>query len=141
MKKILIGFLMSAFIFQTASASVVKSFDQDKKCTLFRATSDETPITSAEEVVLERDVYGISFVDMDIDFNAKKALVTPVALVVLGLNKSITANKVFISPKNSDFKHLVNQLNRKLLVFEKLCISKENEVIYGKEFEAKPEQK
>lgn len=140
MKKNFLLLIASAFIFQTVQASVVKSFDQEKKCTLFRATSDEAPMRSNEEVVLEKDVYGISFVDLDIDFNAKKALVTPTALVVLGMNKSLTPGKAYISAKNSDFKHLINQVNRKILVFEKLCIANDSEIVYGKEFESKTQQ-
>jgi hypothetical protein len=92
-----------------------------------------------QTVVISRDVYGMTFQNMEIDFDKKIVKVDAVANIILGLNKLLVPNKVVLSPNNDQFNFLINQLNRKIFVFEKMCISKQNEVIYANYFETKEE--
>lgn len=124
-------------ISQIGYASVVKSLDADQKCTLYRVTTEQTPVTSDEIVVTDRDAYGLTFIDMDINFKDKNVTIRPVINIILGLNKDLTSERAIISAKNPDFKYLINQLNRRIFVFEKICINNKNEIIYAKEFESK----
>lgn len=135
MKKLIIfTFLMAN---QTVFASVVKSIDENYSCNLFRVTTEETPITQDEVIINTKDAYGLTFVDMEIDFKNQTVSVQPVINTVLGLDKNLIPDRAIISPTNSDFKYLINQLNRRIFVFEKICITNKNEIKYAKEFEPK----
>jgi hypothetical protein len=127
-------------LFQCISlnASILKSVDTEKECTLYRVPNETSPALSDEIIISDKDAYGFSFSDMDIDFKNNIVTIVPVINIVLGLNRPLIAKRAFISNKNPDFKFLINQLNRKLLVFEKICINESNEIIYAKQFEATP---
>jgi hypothetical protein len=137
MKKILV-IICALFQCISLNASILKSVDTDKECTLYRVPNETSPALSDEIIISDKDAYGFSFSDMDIDFKNKIVTIVPVINIVLGLNRPLIAKRAFISNKNSDFKFLINQLNRKLLVFEKICINESNEIIYAKQFEATP---
>jgi hypothetical protein len=134
---ILLTFILSASSF----AAIVKSADKEKNCTLYQVVAaDENgniPLEDNQTIALSHDVYGMSFQNMEIDFDKRNVKVDAIANIILGFNKLLVPNKVALSPKNDQFNFLINQLNRKLLVFEKVCISKQNEVIYANYFEAK----
>lgn len=121
-------------------ALVVKTDDFAQKCTLYRATSEQTPVAEDDVIVSDKDAYGLTFSDMDIDFKSKKVTIQPMINVVLGFNRNLTNDRAFISSKNPEFKFLINQLNRKLYVFEKICISDKNEIIYAKQFETQAQK-
>ena len=138
MKKTIITFL--ALTFCSASfAAIVKSKDDINNCTLFQVIQpDENGnIQTAENqsVVFSNDTYGMSFQDMEINFEKREVLVQPMVNIILGLNKQLIGSKAIISAKNDQFNFLINQLNRKILVFEKICIAKNNEIIYANYFD------
>ena len=134
---------LSLLLASSSFAAIVKSADQEKNCTLYQViAADENgniPLDENQTVVISRDVYGMTFQNMEIDFDKKIVKVDAVANIILGLNRLLVPNKVILSPKNEEFSFLINQLNRKIFVFEKMCISKQNEVIYAKYFETKEE--
>lgn len=119
-----------------ASAIVLSSLDSDKKCTLYRVPNEESPILEDEVVITDKDAYGITFQDLEIDFNKKEVSVTTMINIVLGANKPLINGRSIIKEKNPNFKFLINQLNRKFYVFEKICINSKNEIIYASQFEA-----
>jgi hypothetical protein len=128
---IAIGFLLSI----NATASLVQSVDRENKCTLYRTTSEQAPIKDDETVILEKEAYGITLVNLEIDFAKKVAIVQPEVSIVLGLNRKLTNEKAIIKTTNPNFTFLINQLNRRLLLLEKICINQNNEIIYGNNFE------
>lgn len=138
MKK-LIAFILIASFAQTSFAAVTKKRDQDQNCTLYKVISpDENgkfKLTYGEVIINQKDAYGLSITDMEIDFNNRTVLVQPQINVVLGLNRALTNSKATISAENPDFTFLINQLNRKIYLFEQMCISDRNEILYAKMFE------
>jgi hypothetical protein len=135
--------LLTLILSASSFAAIVKSADKENNCTLYQVVAaDENGNIHLEEnqtIALSQDVYGMSFKNMEVDFDKKIVKVDAVANIILGFNKLVVPNKVILSPKNDQFNFLINQLNRKLFVFEKMCITKQNEVLYAKYFEEKPE--
>lgn len=128
--------LLSLILASTARAAVVVSFDQGKKCDNYRVTTEEKPKLQNEMIVIEKDVYGLSTQNQEIDFDQRKVNVDVMALVVLGFNKRLTGKKVSISESHPDFQSFTNQLNRKIYLFEEICITRKGDVVKFKAFEA-----
>jgi hypothetical protein len=133
----IITFLLCLTFSSIGFSAIVKSLDVDQSCTIYRVSTAETPIANNEVIVSDREVYGLTLTNMEINFETKQVLVDPTMVVVLGLNRSLLNQKVFISNENPDFNFLINQLNRKLFVLEKMCISDNNELVYASMFETK----
>lgn len=135
--------LLTLILSASSFAAIVKSADKENNCTLYQVVAaDENgniPLEENQTIALSQDVYGMSFQNMEVDFDKRIVKVDAIANIILGFNKVFVPNKVILSPKNDQFNFLINQLNRKLLVFEKVCISKQNEVIYANYFETKEE--
>lgn len=127
--------LLSLVLASTARAAVVVSFDQNKKCDNYRVTTEEKPKLNNEMIVIEKEVYGLSTQNQEIDFERRRVHVDIMALVVLGFNKRLTSEKIFISDSHDDFQIFINQLNRKVFLFEEICLSRKGEVIKFKSFE------
>jgi hypothetical protein len=106
--------------------------DQRNGCDLYRVTKteDASEVRSNETIFNKKAVYGIKIENMDIDFRHEEVSVTPIMQVVLGLDKPLK-ERVIISGQNRNFKTLVNQLNKSLTVFETVCISSDNRLIYA----------
>jgi hypothetical protein len=134
MQKTVITFLI--LLSQLSFANVVTSNDKENKCTLYRVTTDETPIKDQEQIYSEKEVYGITFQNLEIQFNDKTVTVVPMMNIVMGLNRPLMNSKLLIKSSNPDFSNLINQLNRKLLSLEKLCVNQNAEVVYAKTFES-----
>jgi hypothetical protein len=129
-----IFFTLFVTLFATSSfALVLKSNDYINGCDLYRVSKTEAPteVSSNETVFLNRAAYGIMIENMDIDFVNEHVSVTPIIQVVLGFNKPLV-ERVIIEKTNKDFKLLTNQLNKNLFVFESMCLSPDNIVVYGK---------
>jgi hypothetical protein len=127
-------FTLFLTLFATSSfALVLKSNDSINGCDLYRVSKTEasTEVSSNETVFLNRAAYGIMIENMDIDFINEQVSVTPIIQVVLGFNKPLI-ERVIIEKTNKDFKLLTNQLNKNLFVFESMCLSPDNIVVYGK---------
>jgi hypothetical protein len=127
-------FILSMIISMTSFGAVVKGWDKEQLCDLYRVVNDETPRSQDEITVFNKAVYGLSITNMDIDFNNVLVKVDPIINVTLGFNRPLLNEKVFITSQNPDFTFLINQINRKIYLFEKMCIGKNNELIYAKYF-------
>ncbi len=127
-----------------AFGAVVSSTDAEKHCTLFQSVANEENgnviLREGQSLVTKRNTYGLSFVDMEIDFDRREVRVQPMMNIVLGLNRMLVPAKAVIRQDNPDFTVLINQLNRKIALFEKVCINSANEIEYANFFET-PEQK
>lgn len=143
MKKI-IFFMLLAVLTQAGQAAVIKKRDSEQNCTLYKVISPDAngklKISNDEVIVTQKDAYGLSFIDMEINFDAREVLVQPTINVVMGLNRPLINAKASISADNADFNFLINQLNRKIMVFEQICISDNNIIQYAKMFETAPDQ-
>lgn len=126
------------FLSATAQAAVVKGQDSENACVLYRVVSADSSgrISRAnnEVIVYAKEVYGLSFQDMEINFDNREVLVQPTMNVVMGINRPLISKKAVISSDHKDFNFLINQLNRKLYVFEKICIN-DGKIVYAKMFE------
>ncbi len=137
-------FLATIFLTATATAAVVKSSDLDRSCTLYQVLNPDengnVVLSEGQKLISSRNVYGLSFIDMEVDFEQHQVSIQPMMNIVLGLNKELIPHKAVIKEGNADFKFLINQLNRKLFLFEKICIGHGNEIIYARYFPT-PENK
>ena len=138
MKKLLV---LSCILLSTTSAfaSVAKSYDAEQGCDLYRAVqSDENgkpgKLNTNETIFINREVYGMAFESMEVNFDNREVLVQPMANIILGFNKPLTAKKTAIAEDNKDFNFLINQLNRKISLFEKVCITRDGKIAYAKMF-------
>lgn len=125
--------ILSALISSSAFSAVVRSQDKTHNCTLYRVTTEKTPIQAKESVVIDKDVYGLTTENMEVDFDQREVRVNLVANVILGVNR-ILNSKARITEDNSEFKFLTNQLNRKVLILEKACVDANNALIYAQQF-------
>ncbi|MBC7537745.1 MAG: hypothetical protein H7281_02925 [Bacteriovorax sp.] len=144
MKTALLLSLLATLITSKVQASVVKGFDAEKSCVLYRVLPAPTDskvkvkLKTGEVIVYDKDAYGLSFQDMEVNFDNREVLIQPTINIVLGFNRPLIQGKAIIEAENPDFNFLINQLNRKLYVFEKVCIA-DGKIIYAKMFEDKPE--
>lgn len=131
--------LLSTLLLASVSqAAVVKSFDHENHCTLYQAVAEQENgdviLTTGQTIFSKKRVYGLSFVEMEIDFDKREVSVVPTMNVVLGVNRPLFESKVVIREENPEFTFLINQLNRRLFLFEKMCINSSSEVVYAKYF-------
>ena len=140
-KTVLLTFLIS-LITTTAWSAVVKGYDAEKACDLYRIAktdaNNKVIINAGEVLLTAREAYGLSFRDMEINFNNREVLVQPTINIVLGFNRPLLNEKVAIEESNPDFTNLINQLNRHVMLFEKMCIGN-GKVVYAKMYENKPD--
>ena len=115
----------------TSFGAVVTSHDTKHSCVVYRATSEETPKLAEEGVVEPRNVYGFTMKDIQIDFDTKIVSVEITKRVVFAFDRPLLEERVYIKASNPNFKYLVNQLNRDLFTFEKVCVSSQNELIWA----------
>jgi hypothetical protein len=80
----------------------------------------------------------MSFRDMEVNFETREVMVQPIMNIVLGFNRPLTETKLAIAEGNKDFTYLINQLNRNVLLFEKVCITRDGKIEYAKMPETKP---
>lgn len=129
----------------TSFAAVVKSTDAENNCTLFEVIpNDENggfEMKPGQRLVSARSVYGLSLIEMEINFDDRSVMVWPTMNIVLGLNRPLLLTKAIIREANPNFTFLVNQLNRKINLFEKMCINDANEIMYANFFPVPEETK
>lgn len=128
MKKSILLLAISLSAMASTDAAIVSSFDMNKGCTQYRTTTETKPILAHESMVLNKNVYGLSLQNMEIDFNQKSVNFDLMALVVMGINKRITNDSITITEKNPEFKVFTNQLNRKIQLLETVCLDGANQV-------------
>ena len=142
MKTSIIFSLFIILFTQAATASVLKSYDSENSCDLYMAVPNPVspsgntlpPIPKEGEVIIyAKEVYGLSFQDMDINFDNREVNVQPIMNIMMGFNRSLTTAKAIIPAEHPDFKYLINQLNRKVSLFEKICL-RDAKVVYARPF-------
>jgi hypothetical protein len=136
--------LLALTLAPAAFSAVVTSPDQENGCTLYQAVQEDDNghivLRDDQRLLSSKRVYGLSFDTLEIDFDRREARVQTMMNIVLGLNRTLIAEKSIIREDNPEFTFLVNQINRKLALFEKICVNAKNEVVYAKYFPA-PEEK
>lgn len=117
----------------SAFCEIVKTYDSDKNCFLYQVANrdDHGHASEAGEVISDESLYGFAFKDMEVDFKNNVVRLNVIKSIVLGFNKPLMREKSVISPKNDQFNFLINQLNRTIMLFEKVCITQDNQVIYA----------
>lgn len=123
----LIAFSSSAF------SAVYKSYDSNASCNLYRVVNTDQ-VQDEDVLVYAKNVYGISFENLEVDFANREAKVQVMLNVTLGFNRSLLEKKSTISADNVNFTNLINHLNRKIKLFENICITDENQIVYANEF-------
>lgn len=139
MKKVLIVGLFT-ILSTSAFSAVIKSVDADNSCTLYKVVapdSDGKVTLNPGEVMIEgRDTYGLTFKEMEIDFDKREVLVQPMMNIVLWADRPLIPTKASIPESHPDFNFLINHLNRKIYVFDRICITDDNQIAYAKEPES-----
>lgn len=123
----LIAFSSSVF------SAVYKSYDSSASCNLYRVVNTDQ-VKDDDVLVYAKNVYGISFENLEVDFANREAKVQVMLNVTLGFNRSLVEKKSTISADNVNFTNLINHLNRKIKLFENICITDENQIVYANEF-------
>lgn len=135
-------FILATLLSLNAHAAVLKSYDASNGCDLYRVSEAQSngkiKLNSNEVIIYPKEVYGLSFQDMEINFENREVLISPMMNIILGMNRPIIKSKAVISADNKEFNFLINQLNRKVNLFEKVCIN-DTKIVYAKMFEPKPE--
>jgi hypothetical protein len=129
MKHVLLLLVLS-FSYVSYGAIVV-SADTKNKCTVYRVTSPEEAKAKLENVVEPRELYGLTIKNLKIDFETKSATVEITKRIVLAFDRPLLENRVVIKAENPNFDFLVNQLNRDLFTFDKVCIRNSNELVWA----------
>lgn len=132
MKTILMIGLLSLSV--TAQSAVVKSYDTVHGCNLYRVVEtdneNQLKINSDDVVIYPKAVYGLSLSELEIDFNNREAKAQIYMNVVLGLNRTLVSKKSVVEADNEQFNLIINQVNRKLYLMEKICLTSENKISY-----------
>lgn len=128
MKKSILFVLASLSLMSSINAAVVSSYDMNKGCTVYRSTTETKPALEHELMVLNKNVYGLSLQNMEINFSKKEVSFDLMALVVMGINRRVTNDVVTINEKHPEFKTFTNQLNRKIQLIESVCLDGANQV-------------
>lgn len=135
MKFIALALLLST-VSSLASAAVATSTDHENQCTLYQAVAEndngDIVLQPGQRLFSSKRVYGLSFLDLEIDFDRREARVQTMMNVVMGLNRNLLPQKSVIRADHPEFNFLVNQINRRLVLFEKICVGSENEIVYAK---------
>lgn len=124
-----------------AHADIVREADTAQRCYLYQgAVRDEKgqiKISEGQTVFSNNDIYGFSLENMTVDFKSQLVYVDVVQNIIWGFDKPLLPARIAINPKNEQFNFLINQLNRSIMLFEKVCITGNNELIYAKFFPQK----
>ncbi|MBC7429020.1 MAG: hypothetical protein H7336_10435 [Bacteriovorax sp.] len=136
MKTILVIGLLT--LSSTAFSSVVKSYDSAKSCNLYRVVSETSKAKQNNEtVIFDKAVYGLALEDLDVDFDNHQAKAQVIMNIIMGFNRPVVEGQLAIEEGNPQFKMLINQVNRKLSMLERVCISADKRIVYGKVMETK----
>ena len=123
------------FVISTSAYSAVyKTYDSNESCNLYSVVNTNESQENGE-VVYSKNVYGLSFENLEVNFENREASVQVIMNVTLGFNRSLVNKKSTISADNVNFTKLINHLNRKINLYEKICINDDNQIIYANEFE------
>ena len=130
MKK-LIFFVLVALNSKIAMAEVVISQDVEKNCKIHRATSAEAPIQAGETSIDGRVSYGFTLKNLVVDFEQKAVYVNVINRIIFGFDRTLTGKPVMIKSSNPEFQSLINHLNFSIRVFNQVCLTENNELIYA----------
>ncbi len=129
------AFLTTLSLSVLSTAALVKSTDRQNGCTLYRVKAENEQMLANEQMVIDRVVNGLLIDNMEIDFLQKRVLVDVIVSMPFWFNGPFISNsRVYISGNSSQLNFLINQLNRKFTVLEKMCISDKNELVYASLF-------
>lgn len=121
-----------------SQAAVVKGFDPIASCDLYRIAEADAngsiKMDANETIIYGKTAYGFSFSNMEIKFDLREVSIVPMINVTLGINRPLFDSKMTIEAQNPDFNFLINQLNRKVSLFEKIC-TRDQKIIYANFFE------
>ena len=138
MKKFILITLSALLTSLNSFAEVVTSLDNENSCIVFRVPTEKLPIQTNEKLVIEKPVYGLSLKNAKVDFEKNLVEVDVLVRIVLGINFNLTKKPVVIKAENKNFEFLVNQLNRSVFLFDKVCITESNELVWATFFETEP---
>lgn len=116
---------------QFAFAGIVVSQDVEKKCQIHRATSPEMPAQPGETSIDGRESYGFTLKNLVIDFDQKVVFVDVINRIVFGFDRVLTGKPVMIKASNPVFQQLINHLNFSIQVFDQVCLTDSNELVYA----------
>jgi hypothetical protein len=139
MKKLILFFVL--LISSSSFADILKSKDVENDCSLYavapRDANGEIIFSPGQKIVSKSNLYGFSFENMEVDFQNDVVRVEMIQNIVFGFDKPFFDHKLSISPENEKFTFLINQLNRSIMLFEKVCVDSNDNIIYAEFFENK----
>jgi hypothetical protein len=134
--------ILSMFIIAgTSHAGIFKSFDSEKNCTSYEIVNKvrndngenvyERSLSSGEEILTDKGIYGLSLKEVEIDFDTRSASFKLIKNVILGLNRPllVTGARVTVDSSHKSFKNIINLVNKKISLIESICLSDSLEII------------
>lgn len=122
------------FASSTSFASVIKNYDHKNSCNLYRVLRGDEKANykpaTGDEVVVTKDVYGLATRDLEINFNNRNASAIVMINIALGMNRQLVSFSPKIESDHKDFAKYINQLNRKATLIQKICINRDNTIVY-----------
>lgn len=132
MKKIIILGLLC--LSTQAFSNVISKLDAKNKCTLYTVLKGDEernrPLAAGEKLVINKQVYGMAFKNMTIDFDNRMITLDLMANVVFGINARVK-EQVILTERHPDFHELSNQVNQKLYLLNNVCINSNNEIVHA----------
>jgi hypothetical protein len=127
--------LAALFLILSVSLSsfgaIVVSTDLNNQCVIYRVTDAGEKNLAAEDVIEDRELYGLTIKDIKFDFEKKSATVEITKRIVLAFDRPLFEKPVVIKAENPNFTFLVNQLNRDLSTFDKVCVNNLHELVWA----------
>jgi hypothetical protein len=123
--------LLTLSISFSSFGAIVTSKDVTNNCTAYRIVTTESPAQSHESLQDQREFFGFSLGNMEIDFANKVVYVDVIKRILFGFNRNVVEGRVVIRPENPNFNALVNQLNRVVLTLSEVCITEQNELMWA----------
>lgn len=128
---LLIGLLTLS---QTAMSAIVKSYDAKNACSLYKkvdTTGGVAPTLKEGEVIINsKQIYGFNLTNLEVDFDQRVAKAEVTVNIVMGINQTLTKNKIVIDERSPQFTKHINLLNRKVNQLSSLCLDADNKLIY-----------
>lgn len=90
----------------------------------------DMPLDSTDEnIVTKRQTYGLYIDNMKVNFEDQSVTFDLKTAIILGLNKKIIDERIKIKEDHPKFETFINFLNKDLLLFQEICLNRDNEVI------------
>jgi hypothetical protein len=102
---------------------------ESAECTQFSLDNDIQRGERGAEIVSDKISNGIITKEIKIDFDNRRVLFHLDSAIIMGFNKRLTKDKVYISSEHEGIDELVDMHRKDLFALTSVCISKDGEIL------------